>query len=48
MEKKIPTRTWKLEDILVPYKSKKPPQVTPVTVPEPLEEKELAIAQLLV
>ena len=37
----VPARKWNLEDFIVLNKRKRPPQV-------PLEEKELAIAQLLV
>jgi len=44
---KLPTTTWNLEDFLVPSERKKPSQVTRATMPEPPEEKELAIVQLL-
>lgn len=41
---RLPTATWNLEEFLVPSRRKKPPQVTWATMPEPPEEKELAIA----
>lgn len=42
----MPTRTWNLKDILVPNKSRKLPQVAPVTILQLPEKKELAIAQV--
>lgn len=42
----MPTRTWNLKDILVPNKSRKLPQVIPVTILQLPEKKELAIAHV--
>lgn len=46
--KKVPMRTWNLEDFLVSRKRKKPLQVTQTMLPESPEEKELVVAQLIV
>jgi len=45
---RLPMTTWNLEDFIIPSRKKKPPQVFRATMPEPLEEKDLAIAQFMV
>ncbi len=42
---KLPTTTWNLEDILVPRRRKKLPQVTQAMIPELPEVEDLAIGQ---
>ena len=43
----LPMTMWILEDFIVPNRKKKPPQVSWAMMPEPPEEKDLAIAQFM-